>query len=159
MRGGSFRGAFFAQPDDNWFKRRAMTLVLLIDDDPLIAEVVTACMPEYTVGCLTDGTRAVQVIETKHPALVILDCSMPIVPGMEVLRAIRSSQKCCSVPVLMLTARASAVDREIALRSGATDYLAKPFDPDELAAIVDAMIRGDRARHERVRTNGAASRW
>jgi DNA-binding response OmpR family regulator len=119
-----------------------MTLVLLIDDDPLIADIVTVSLGEagYTVGCLTDGQRAVEVIELKRPALVLLDCAMPLVPGIEVLRRIRSSQTCCSVPVLMLTARGSLTDRDIALRVGATDYMTKPFDLDELAATVDAMI-------------------
>ena len=119
-----------------------MTLVLLIDDDPLIADVVTVSLGEagYTVGCLTDGQRAVEVIELKSPALVLLDCAMPLVPGIEVLRRIRSSRTCFSVPVLMLTARGSLTDRDIALRVGATGYMTKPFDLDELAATVDAMI-------------------
>lgn len=122
--------------------RLTMTLLLLIDDDPLIADVVTASLGHagYTVGCLTDGQRAVEVIECKRPALVLLDCAMPLVPGVEVLRQIRSSRICFGVPVLMLTARASPTDRDIALRAGATDYMAKPFDPDKLAATVDAMV-------------------
>jgi len=104
--------------------------------------VVTASLGNagYTVGCLTDGQRAVEVIESKRPALVLLDCAMPFVPGVEVLRRIRLSRTCFNVPVLMLTARASRSDRDIALRIGATDYMAKPFDPDKLAATVDAMV-------------------
>lgn len=128
--------------------RPAKTLVLLVDDDPLIADVVTAALGQagYTVGCLTDGRRAVQVVEFKRPALVMLDCAMPFVPGVEVLRGIRSSRTCFHVPVLMLTSRANPTDREIALRAGATDYMAKPFDPDQLAATVDALIVDSRSR-------------
>lgn len=124
-----------------------MTLVLLIDDDPLICELVTVSLSNvgYTVGCLQDGQRALDVIERKRPALVLLDCAMPFVPGIEVLRRLRSSQLCFNVPVLMLTARASSFDRDIALRTGATDYMVKPFDLDKLAATVEAMICDSRA--------------
>jgi len=119
-----------------------VTLVLLVDDDPLIADLVTASLGEagYVVGCLTDGRRAVETIEIKRPSLVMLDCAMPFLPGVEVLRRIRSSRTCFGVPVLMLTSRVNSTDREIALRAGATDYMAKPFDPDQLAATVDALV-------------------
>ncbi len=136
-----------------------MTLVLLIDDDPLIAEIVTASLSGCTVGWLADGRGALRVIETKQPALVILDCSMPFVPGTEVLRAIRLSTRCCSIPVLMLTSRSSEADRDIAFHAGATDYLSKPFDSDQLAVVVDGMIKADRARSEVAHTrHGAVSR-
>lgn len=128
-------------------ERRARPLVLLIDDDPLIADVVTALLNNagYIVGCLDDGHRALEVIEFKRPAAVLLDCAMPLLPGVEVLRRVRASRTCFDVPVLMLTARASATDREIALRAGASDYMAKPFDPDQLAATVDALVADSRS--------------
>ena len=136
-----------------------MTLVLLIDDDPLIAEIVTESLSDYTVGWLADGRGALQVIETKQPALVLLDCSMPFIPGTEVLRSVRLSTKCCSIPVLMLTSRASGTDRDIAFNAGATDYLSKPFDSDQLAIMVDAMIEADRVRSElALARRGAVSR-
>ena len=124
-----------------------MTFILLIDDDPLIADIVTESLGNagYTVGYLTDGQRAVEVIELKRPALVLLDCAMPYVPGVEVLRRIRTSSICFAVPVLMLTARASSTDRAIALRAGATDYMAKPLNLDKLAATVGAMSSNSRA--------------
>lgn len=129
-----------------------MTFILLIDDDPLIADVVNVSLGNagYTVGCLTDGQRAVEVIELKRPALVLLDCAMPFVPGVEVLRRIRTSSICFAVPVLMLTARASSTDRAIALRAGATDYMAKPLDLDKLAATVGAMVSDSRTRQKLV---------
>lgn len=122
-----------------------MTFILLIDDDPLIADVVTASLGSagYTVGCLSDGRRAVEVIELKRPGLILLDCAMPFVPGVEVLRRIRTSRNCFDVPVLMLTARSSLTDKAIAMRAGATDYMAKPLDLDKLAATVGIMVRGN----------------
>lgn len=125
-----------------------MTLVLLIDDDPLFADVVVATLgaDDLTVGVLSDGRRAVEIIELKRPALVLLDCAMPLIPGIEVLRRIRCSYCYCDVPVMMLTARASRADQEIAMRSGATSYMTKPFDGDELSVAVHLLINDHRAR-------------
>ena len=119
-----------------------MTLVLMIDDDPLIADVVRAALKPlgYTVGVVSDGRAVLEIVEFKRPALVILDCAMPLMPGIEVLRRIRTSRTASSVPVLMLTARSSA-DREIGMRAGASFYMKKPFDADQLAAVVDDLVR------------------
>jgi DNA-binding response OmpR family regulator len=120
-----------------------MALILLIDDDPLIADLVTANLSKagHTVGVLNDGRGALAVIEFKRPALVLLDCAMPSVPGIEVLRQIRSSKVCFGMPVLMLTARGQSADRDIAMRAGATGYMCKPFDLELLALKVEEMIR------------------
>ena len=119
-----------------------MTLILLIDDDPLVGDIVANGLGKagYTVGVLSDGRGALGVVEFKRPALVLLDCVMPLMPGVEILRQIRSSKLCFDVPVLMLTARGSAGDRDIAMRAGATGYMSKPFDIKRLAARVDHMI-------------------
>ena len=120
-----------------------MTLVLMVDDDPLIADVVRAALKPlgYTVGVVSDGRAVLEIVEFKRPALVILDCAMPLMPGIEVLRRIRTSRTASSVPVLMLTARSSAADREIGMRAGASFYMKKPFDADQLAAVVDDLVR------------------
>lgn len=119
-----------------------MALVLLIDDDPLIADVVSVCLARagHTVGVLSDGRGAIEIIEFKRPALVLLDCAMPFLPGIEVLRQIRSSRVSFDVPVLMLTGRGQTADRDIAMRAGATAYMCKPFDTERLILKVDQMI-------------------
>jgi DNA-binding response OmpR family regulator len=119
-----------------------MPLVLLVDDDPLVADIVRMTLePEgYTVGVLEDGRRALEVIEGKSPAVVLLDCAMPFVPGMEVLRQIRSSDTAFSTPVLMLTARSNPADRDIAMRSGASGYISKPFQPENLLMRIAKVI-------------------
>jgi DNA-binding response OmpR family regulator len=124
---------------------------MLIDDDPLLGDVVSASLSQegYTVGVLPDGRGAVGIIEFKRPALVLLDCAMPFVPGIEVLRAIRASRICFAVPVLMLTARDQSSDRDIAMRAGATSYMCKPFDADRLVMTVDQMIGDDQQKHAR----------
>jgi DNA-binding response OmpR family regulator len=119
-----------------------MTLVLLVDDDLLVADIVRASLEPrgYVVGVVNDGVGVLNIVEFKRPSLVILDCMMPIKPGMEVLREMRTSRRCYDTPVLMLTARASARDESIAIGAGATEYLRKPVDPDKLVATVEALI-------------------
>ena len=119
-----------------------MALILIADDDELVVEVVREALTArgHVVGALDDGVRVKAVVELKRPDLVILDCSMPELPGVEALRQIRSSTICYATPVLMLTGRRSKADEEIALRTGADDYLRKPFDPDQLVARVESLL-------------------
>ena len=119
-----------------------MPLILLAEDDPLVAELVCAALEPrgYIVGVLPDGRGIVEIVQGKRPALVILDCAMPIMGGIQALQLIRASSIGFSVPVLMLTARSSFRDEDIARRAGATDYLRKPFDADQLTATVDCLI-------------------
>ena len=119
-----------------------MALILIADDDELVVEVVREALTArgHVVGALDDGVRVKAVVELKRPDLVILDCSMPELPGVEALRHIRSSTICYATPVLMLTGRRSKADEEIALRTGADDYLRKPFDPDQLVARVESLL-------------------
>ncbi|MEO6248923.1 MAG: response regulator [Sphingomicrobium sp.] len=125
-----------------------MPLILLVDDDPLVADIVQMSLEAagHTVGTLSDGRRALEVVEFKKPALVLLDCAMPFVPGVEVLRQIRSSRYCFDTPVLMLTARGGQTDRDIAMRAGASGYLRKPFDTQHLAMRVEEIIRDNMPR-------------
>lgn len=125
-----------------------MALILMADDDELAIEVVRAALEArgHIVGGLNDGTSVRQVVELKRPALVILDCSMPETTGVEALRQIRNSTKVSETPVLMLTARTSQADEDIAFRAGADDYLRKPFDPDQLVARVEALIDRNASR-------------
>jgi DNA-binding response OmpR family regulator len=119
-----------------------MARILVADDDSMVGDVVRHTLEPHghIVGVVGTGADAVRVAETKRPELIILDCSMPGLTGVEALRQIRSSRVAFGTPILMLTARASARDEEIALRAGATDYLRKPFDPAELLVLVERLI-------------------
>ncbi|HYN45183.1 MAG TPA: response regulator, partial [Allosphingosinicella sp.] len=81
------------------------------------------------------------IVEFKRPDLVILDCNMPEIGGIEALRQIRLLRIAYATPVLMLTARRGESDEEIAMRAGASDYLRKPFDPDQLVSRVEDLLR------------------
>ena len=119
-----------------------MALILVADDDPLVRDVVSQTLGGlgHIVGVVENGADAVQVAEFKHPDLVILDCSMPVLSGVDALRRIRRSRTAFATPALMLTARSSYRDEDIAFRAGASDYLRKPFDPTELIVVVDRLL-------------------
>lgn len=119
-----------------------MARILVADDDEMVRDIVTAVLAEHghIVGSVDNGSDAVGAAEFKRPDLVILDCAMPGMSGVEALRLIRSSERVSTTPVLMLTARESERDEDIAIRAGASDYLRKPFDPTELLVRVDNLL-------------------
>lgn len=117
------------------------TRVLVIDDD----QELTSMLQEFLAGegfaveCAADAAAGLLAID-RHPAdLLVLDVMLPGSSGFDLLRTLRQSHS--RVPVLMLTARGEAVDRILGLELGADDYLAKPFDPRELAARLRAIHR------------------
>lgn len=119
-----------------------MARIIIADDDPIIVEIVREILESegHIVGALDDGTRVREVLEAKLPDLLILDCSMPGKSGIEVLREVRGSELCRRIPVMMLTARSSRSDEEIAYYSGVDEYIAKPFDSQQLVLRVNAML-------------------
>jgi DNA-binding response OmpR family regulator len=129
-------------------KGHAVALILIADDDELVVELVREALGAHghIVGAVDDGTMVVSIVELKRPDLVILDCSMPELSGVEALRQIRNSLTCGETPVLMLTARTSSVDEDIAIRAGASDYLRKPFDPDQLVSRAEMLIERAQSR-------------
>ena len=122
-----------------------MALIIIADDDELIVEMVAEALRSrgHIVGTLDNGAHVIDVVTFKHPALVILDCAMPEVSGIEALRQIRSSTTCFDTPVLMLTGRRSDADEEIAIRAGADDYIRKPFELAELVRRVESLLEPD----------------
>ncbi|HET9493418.1 MAG TPA: response regulator transcription factor [Chloroflexia bacterium] len=120
-----------------------MTLKLLIvEDEPDVAEIVAFGVrinwPDCTVTTAISGTEAIALFGEEQPDLVIVDLNIPAPDGFEVLKSIRMASQ---VPVLILTARNSTVDKIRALDLGADDYLTKPFDHLELLARLRALAR------------------
>jgi two-component system KDP operon response regulator KdpE len=114
--------------------------VLVVDDEPRILRFVRTELESdgYRVLVASSGRQAIELHDSERPALVILDLIMPEVDGFEVLRRIRVSAR---TPVIVLTARASDVDKIRGLDLGADDYLTKPFNPEELSARMRAVLR------------------
>jgi DNA-binding response OmpR family regulator len=120
--------------------------VLVVEDDPTIAESVAARLRAegFAVDLAHDGPGAVTAAAEVEPDLLVLDVMLPGFDGLEVCRRVQQRRP---VPVLMLTARDEETDLLVGLAVGADDYLTKPFSPRELVARVHALLRRvDRAR-------------
>ena len=120
--------------------------VLLVEDDELIGYGVEAGLRQagFTVDWARDGHKASLALDTTTYALVVLDLGLPRVSGMDLLKRLRDAGK--DIPVLVLTARGTVVDRVSGLEAGADDYLGKPFDLTELIARSRALLRRAQGR-------------
>jgi two-component system, OmpR family, response regulator len=129
--------------------------VLLVEDDAMIGESIRKGLRHegYVVDWVQDGRAAELAVESEPYALVLLDLGLPRKDGFAVLTSLRSRKD--RVPVLILTARDAVADRVKGLDTGADDYLVKPFDLDELAARMRAVLRRNAGRAEPVITHGA----
>jgi two-component system response regulator QseB len=115
--------------------------LLLIEDDPMIGKAVRQGLrgAGFVVDWVTDGRAAEHSLAQFEYELAVLDLALPYQDGMQLLRKIRS--RGASLPVLITSARDAVADRIAGLDAGADDYLAKPFDLDELVARVRALLR------------------
>ena len=117
------------------------TRILLVEDDRSIAGFVEPELEHlgFNVRCAYDGVAGLEEAETFAPALVILDIMLPGLDGVGVLKRIRQGGS--RIPVVMLTARDTTLDKVHSLDLGADDYLTKPFDIEELLARIRALLR------------------
>ena len=115
--------------------------LLLVEDDAMIGEAIRAGLRRdgFTVDWVHDGQTAEQVLKTDTFDLLLLDLGLPGKAGLAVLSELRARGD--TVPVIILTARDAVSDRVQGLDAGADDYLVKPFDLDELAARIRALLR------------------
>lgn len=125
---------------DGGLRSTHMRRILVIDDDTELCELVTEYLePDgYQVEAVHDGETGLERALSGEHVLAVLDYMLPGLNGFEVLRQIRSRSR---LPVVMLTARGDAVNRIVGLQIGADDYLPKPFDPQELVARINAVLR------------------
>lgn len=139
-----------------------MALILIVDDDKLVIDMVQATLGArgHIVGAVGGGAPVLGAVEFRHPALVIIDCSISVLSGVEALRQIRRSRIWHTIPVMMLTGWCGEVDEEIATRSGADDCLRKPLAPSELVSRAEALLRGTEAQKQPLRSKSAPlRRW
>jgi two-component system response regulator ResD len=117
-----------------------MTTVLVVDDEPIVREVVVEYLRRdgFRTVEAGDGDAAKALVESERPDLVVLDLMLPGTDGLSVCRWIRSRS---ALPVIVLTARGEEADRIVGLELGADDYVTKPFSPRELAARVRTVLR------------------
>jgi DNA-binding response OmpR family regulator len=117
--------------------------ILVVDDDPKIVRLVRTYLERegYMVETAGDGPSALAAIERHEPALVVLDLMLPELDGRAVMRAVRRDEVSATIPILVVSARGSTLDRIGGLEDGADDYLVKPFSPGELVLRVKAILR------------------
>lgn len=114
--------------------------VLIIDDDEKLCELLHEYLTRfnYKVKTFSQPHSGLEDIRKNLPDLIILDVMLPQIDGFEVLKILRKTH---TVPVIMLTARGDTMDRIVGLELGADDYLAKPFEPRELVARIESILR------------------
>ena len=117
--------------------------ILIIEDDPMQSDVVQNLLQldGYTSVAAMDGPEGLRKLYETQPDLVILDVMLPTMDGWEVCRRIRELS---TVPVIIMTSRTSDEEKIKGLRLGADDYIVKPFNPKELGARVNAVLRRTR---------------
>ena len=118
--------------------------VLVADDDKSVREplVRALTLEGYSVVAANDGAKALDLVKSERPDVLVLDVMMPAVDGLTVARVLRSEKN--RLPILMLTARTETSDRVAGLDAGADDYLPKPFALEELLARLRALVRRTR---------------
>lgn len=116
--------------------------VVVAEDDEDILELVVELLEEedYEIARATDGEEALGLISARRPDLAVLDVRMPKVDGFEVSRRLREDGETQEVPVILLSALAREQDVVRGFESGATDYVKKPFSPDDLVSRIETIL-------------------
>ncbi len=114
--------------------------VLIVEDDKNIAELLQLYLEKegYAVTVATDGGQGLAKFQAIRPDLVLLDVMMPVMDGWAVCKAIRAESQ---TPIIMLTAKGQTDDKIAGLKSGADDYITKPFEMREVLARIEAVLR------------------
>src|SRR6266567_2778512 len=137
----------------------ADTRVLLIDDDERLNALVTTYLGRFgfAARAFTHPEQGLRALKNDPPDIVVLDVMLPDMDGFALCRKIREFSR---IPIIMLTARGDVTDRIVGLELGADDYLPKPFEPRELVARIQAVLRrGANEEREVVRAGAVEVNW
>jgi DNA-binding response OmpR family regulator len=124
--------------------------ILVVDDEPDALELIKVNLTSagLTVMTAEDGDAALKKARAVLPNLIILDLMLPEVDGLEVCKILRRDEATRDIPIIMLTAKATEIDRVLGLELGADDYVTKPFSPRELVLRVKALLRRSQSGEE-----------
>jgi two-component system OmpR family response regulator len=124
----------------------AMLSILMVDDDAQIRQLLSDYLSGFgmSVVAVADGKAMAEALKKSSFDLVILDLMLPGEDGLSLCRSLRAES---DIPILMLTARGEAMDRVVGLELGADDYIVKPFEPRELVARIQTILRRARGNH------------
>lgn len=135
------------------------TRVLIIDDDERLNALLTEYLGGFgfSVRTVSHPDAGLRTLTADPPDLIILDIMLPETDGLAVCRKVRETSR---IPIVMLTARGDVTDRIIGLELGADDYLSKPFEPRELVARIQAVLRrGSKETEETARVGALDVNW
>ncbi len=120
-----------------------MSKVVIVEDEETLARNLSEKLrgDGFTVVTAVDGEEGLDKIRSEHPDLIVLDIMLPRLDGLSVCRIVRHDQTTAHIPIIMLTARGTEVDKIVGLESGADDYIVKPFSLGEFLARVRAVMR------------------
>jgi DNA-binding NarL/FixJ family response regulator len=126
--------------------------LLVVDDEPNLLRAVAACLKaeNYEVSTARSGQEALLQLAESVPDLVISDIRMPGMDGYKLARQLRGSPRTALVPIVFLTAKDETADRIEGFRAGIDAYLTKPFEPDELIAVVNAILQRVERTHSQI---------
>jgi signal transduction histidine kinase/CheY-like chemotaxis protein len=128
--------------------------ILVVDDEPDVARIISINldMAGYGSRIAYNGREALQAVDNKKPDLILLDIMMPEIDGWQVLKVLKSDPTTEDIPVIVVTARSTDVDRIKGFSGGAVEYVTKPFDPGDLLATVERALKPrDEAEEEQRR--------
>jgi two-component system, OmpR family, KDP operon response regulator KdpE len=114
--------------------------ILVVDDDPDLVRALRLRASNFDVTTATDGYSAIAAAQKERPALIILDLGLPVGDGFVVLDRLQNSDSLAGVPVIVLSARDPQNNEERALKAGATAFLQKPADNDELMNVIRVSL-------------------
>ena len=116
--------------------------ILVVDDDPDQREVTCSSLKEagFDISTATNGIEGLKKARAGSPDLIVLDVMMPEMDGFAVCVTLREDDATASIPILMLTGLCSYISQLTGFESGATDYLVKPFEPEQLVSKVEALL-------------------
>ncbi|PJF22120.1 MAG: DNA-binding response regulator [Phototrophicales bacterium] len=120
-----------------------MTTIMLIEDDKMLLKNLDDKLTKegFTVSTASDGEIGLKKIREEAPDLIVLDIMLPTLDGLSICRMVRHDPSTAHIPIIMLTARGTEVDKIVGLESGADDYIVKPFGLGEFLARVRAVLR------------------
>ncbi len=126
--------------------------LLVVDDEPNLLRAVAACLrtEDYEVSTARSGNEALMQLAEVVPDLIISDIRMPGMDGYKLARQLRGSPRTALVPIVFLTAKDETADRIEGFRAGIDAYLTKPFEPDELIAVVNGILNRVERTHSQI---------
>jgi len=128
--------------------------ILAVDDDPDQLKMVCSCLKEagFAISTATNGFDALKKARALSPDLIVLDVMIPQLDGFAVCATLREDDATAATPILLLTGLSSNISRLTGVEAGATDYLVKPFNPEELVSKVEALLCSPSAAQESEKT-------